>query len=160
GSFLALDGRGSGQRKWGFIDRNGQVVIKPTFDRVKGTGVPSNIGPIVCRTIDPRKNFHDGLAAVCIGKQWGFVDKTGKMVVQPQYDDVGDFSEGLACVVKDGKCGFIDSTGKVVIPMQFDRTAFDHDLMNFRDGVCVVNNSPFSMVYIDKKGRSAVSNSY
>jgi hypothetical protein len=152
--------RGSEQRKWGFIDANGQVVIKPTFDRVKGIGVPSKLGPIVCCIVNPHKSFNEGLAAVCVGEQWGFIDKTGKIIVEPQYDDVGDFSEGLACVIKNDKLGFIDRTGKVVIPLQFDGTAFDGDLTKFNDGVCVVKRTPFSMIYIDKKGNDALGKSF
>ena len=43
--------------------------------------------------------FSEGLAAV-MGKndKYGFIDKTGKFVIQPQFYRVGDFSEGLAAV--------------------------------------------------------------
>src|SRR5580692_10691799 len=33
---------------------------------------------------------------------WGFIDKTGHMIIKPQYEDVRQFSEGLAGVKKDG----------------------------------------------------------
>lgn len=160
-AFMAMDGRGGfGPRKWGFIGNKGRVRIKPLFDRVKGAGVPSSIGPLVCQAIKPQKSFHEGLAAVCIGDQWGFIDKWGNIAVQPQFDDVGDFSEGLACVVKDDKCGFIDRTGQVAIPLQFDRSAFNHDLMYFKDGFCVVQNTPFSMNYINKRGELVLGRSF
>lgn len=29
---------------------------------------------------------------------WGYIDKTGKMVIEPQYDEGKSFSEGLAAV--------------------------------------------------------------
>ena len=44
----------------------------------------------------------------------GFIDKIGKVVIEPKYPDAESFSEGLARVLKD-KFGFIDKTGKVVI---------------------------------------------
>ena len=35
--------------------------------------------------------------------KWGFIDKQGKMVINPQFDYAGDFSEGLAKVlIEDG----------------------------------------------------------
>ena len=48
--------------------------------------------------------------------KWGFIDKTGKIVINPQFDEVDYFGfiEGL-CGVKIGdKRGFIDKTGKYV----------------------------------------------
>ena len=55
-----------------------------------------------------------------MAKKCGFIDKSGKVVIEPQFDDVGAFIEGLAWVKKDGKWGFIDKSGKVVIEPQFD----------------------------------------
>ena len=52
--------------------------------------------------------------------KYGFIDKSGKVVIEPQFDNVSAFSEGLAKVEKDGKWGFIDKNGKVVFEPQFD----------------------------------------
>jgi len=46
--------------------------------------------------------------------KWGFADKTGKFVVQPDYDDVGQFHNGLALVRLGLKERYIDPTGKTV----------------------------------------------
>src|SRR6266487_5304008 len=57
------------------------------------------------------------------GTGWGYIDRTGKMVIQQQFVTAGDFSEGLAQVRRDDreqKWGFIDKTGKIVIAVQFD----------------------------------------
>ncbi len=64
--------------------------------------------------------LHDGLAVVNKDGKWGFIDKTGKVVIPLQYDYASNFSEGLALVKKDGKSGFVDKTGKAVIPLQYD----------------------------------------
>ena len=50
-----------------------------------------------------------------MAKKYGFIDKNGKVVIEPQFDNVSAFSEGLAKVEKDGKWGFIHKSGKVVI---------------------------------------------
>ena len=62
-------------------------------------------------------NFKDGLARVQVKERdrWGFIDRTGKLVVQPKYTEIYDFSDGLAQVWDPSPC-FIDRTGKVVIP--------------------------------------------
>ena len=50
-----------------------------------------------------------------MARKYGYIDKSGKVVIEPQFDYVRDFSEGLAVVEKDGKWGVIDKNGKVVI---------------------------------------------
>ena len=51
--------------------------------------------------------------------KWGFIDKTGKLVISAQFDDVGPFSEGLAAVNQNGKWGYIDRSGEVVIHITY-----------------------------------------
>jgi len=33
-----------------------------------------------------------------MARKFGFIDKSGKVVIEPQFDDAGYFSEGLATV--------------------------------------------------------------
>jgi hypothetical protein len=65
----------------------------------------------------------NGLAPVKEKKLWGFVDKTGKLVIPMEYDISSGlfqsgtkkgFQDGLARVKKDKQWGFIDNTGKVL----------------------------------------------
>ena len=64
---------------------------------------------------------------------YGFIDKSGKVVIEPQFYDVLDFSEGFTRVeiartglygepprADDYNWGFIDKSGKVVIEPQFN----------------------------------------
>jgi hypothetical protein len=53
------------------------------------------------------------LADVRVEDKLGFIDKTGKMVIPPQYGSATAFSEWLAPVKLDGKWGFIDKSGKM-----------------------------------------------
>ena len=43
--------------------------------------------------------------AVPVGKQWGFIDHTGKVVIPAKFDEVAYFSEGLAAVRVGSKWG-------------------------------------------------------
>ena len=52
--------------------------------------------------------------------KFGYISKSGEMIIPPQFDRALYFSEGLARVAIDEKHGFIDKTGKIVIPLQFD----------------------------------------
>ena len=67
------------------------------------------------------------------GGKMGFIDKTGKIAIEPIYDTVQPFNEGLASVSIDGKWGFIDTTGYMVIKPQFDRADY------FFEGLASVN---------------------
>jgi hypothetical protein len=53
-------------------------------------------------------------------EKWGFVDRSGKTVIEPRFDDERDFFHGLAAVRIDGKWGYIDLQGTVVIDPHFD----------------------------------------
>jgi WG containing repeat len=54
------------------------------------------------------------------GGKIGYIDKSGKVVIPPEFDGGSRFSEGLAAVWIGNKAGYIDKTGKFIIPPQFD----------------------------------------
>ncbi|MBR0129142.1 MAG: WG repeat-containing protein [Neisseriaceae bacterium] len=88
----------------------------------------------------------EGLVAVSKDMKWGFVDETGKVVVDLQYDFVADFKEGLAHAKKGRKKGYIDKTGAVLIPFEYDYVG------NFENGEAKVNKGD-DWFYIDKTGK-------
>jgi DNA-binding transcriptional regulator/RsmH inhibitor MraZ len=51
------------------------------------------------------------------GDKWGYIDKKGRMVIPPVYDDVQPFSENVQAMVEvNGKHGYIDTKGDIVRP--------------------------------------------
>lgn len=92
-------------------------------------------------------------------EKWGFIDRTGKIIIPLQFDSANDFHEGLALVTAKGKKLFIDEAGGVVITPQFDIV---HD---FSEGVAAVNigekripnlgliSNPGKWGYIDRAGK-------
>ena len=65
--------------------------------------------------------FKQGLLSASSGDKWGYIDKTGSYVINPQFDVAWDFADnGLARVESDDKWGYIDTTGSYVINPQFD----------------------------------------
>jgi hypothetical protein len=121
-------------RKYGYVDTTGQLVIEPRFNRAfsfsEGLAVVKiynrwgYIDPAGELTIESRFDaafsFAEGLAAVKVDDKWGYIDPTGWMVIEPQFDGASSFSEGLAAVEVDAKRGYIDPTGTVAIEPQFD----------------------------------------
>lgn len=86
--------------------------------------------------------------------KWGFIDKTGKWVIPPQFDYAEDFSEGLAAVELNKKIGYVDVAGIMVIPPQFKKT----ESMSFHEGLAAVEVEGeygkwgWGIGYIDRKG--------
>lgn len=55
-----------------------------------------------------------------VGDKWGYIDKKGKYIVNPQFDDAGFFRNGIAKVeTSDGLIGYIDLKGKMIISPQY-----------------------------------------
>lgn len=58
------------------------------------TLVPSNKNvSVIPLQFDYAGSFSEGLARVQIGWKYGLIDKTGKIVIEPMFDDVYQFSE-------------------------------------------------------------------
>ena len=70
--------------------------------------------------------FHEGLGCVQFNQGWGFIDRTGKVVIPAQYDDAWPFTDkGQAAVyIRQKGWGLIDINGKSVVPCQY-RTLTD-----------------------------------
>ena len=47
--------------------------------------------------------MRDGIAAVRVGKAWGYINKQGDFLIWPRYEDAWLFSEGLAPAKEHGK---------------------------------------------------------
>lgn len=118
--------------KYSYIDDRGQIII----DAAK---------------YQRARSFSEGLAAVYLeGHGWGFIDKSGKVTIEPQYQAALDFSEELAGIQADNKFGFIDKAGAIVIEPQYDW------VNDFSEGIAVVKKGE-NLILIDKKGDAILS---
>ncbi len=111
-------------RKWGFINPSGAWVINPQFDDT-GAFDKSGLAPVeivstsAVQTQDP---FDRGAGATVSVEdaKWGYIDRTGRMVVSPQFDNARQFfSSGLAPVKVGALWGYIDTHGKLRINPQY-----------------------------------------
>jgi WG containing repeat len=105
--------------KFGFIDKTGHFVINPQFAAAGDIPHWGDSG-----------GFSDGLVAVGVGNsnpnpikesndlKYGYIDRTGTFVINPQFDFANKFTEGLAKVRigkgNDWKLGYINKDGKYV----------------------------------------------
>lgn len=81
--------------------------------------------------------------------KYGYIDKTGKVVIQPQFENTIGFREGLAATKMNGKYGYIDKTGKWVIEPKFDHTYI------FSEGLAKVRIDG-KLAWIDKQGKYVI----
>lgn len=139
--------------RWGYINRKGETVIPPVYDRAESFidhlpvrvrldgrwGVINQEGqllqPCVNTYIGP---WSEGLALLVNNDKFGYINTAGKVVVPLQFiysrDILGDnlFHEGSARVLLDKKAGLVDSTGKLILPRDFD------DVQPFYEGLAAV----------------------
>jgi hypothetical protein len=76
---------------------------------------------------------------------YGFIDRTGKLIIKPQFEAVEPFQGGRAQIVLGGKTGYINHHGDIVIEPIFDYGR------SFHEGRALVtlDGKP---VYIDEAG--------
>ena len=136
---IAWVGEGPWQtRSFFFIDRDGKKVNIPLKD-AKGRGI---------RIFGP---FSEGLAVIQAGRKYGYIDRNGKVVIAPEYDEARAFSEGLGCVSKPGGTRYIDRTGRVVIaPNRLSGTSFHEGLAG------AARFGTHKWGYIDRSGKFAI----
>jgi hypothetical protein len=146
---------------FGFIDRTGNVVIKPQFTYADEfheglasvrlgdqAGYINEAGEMVI-TLPPNsggRRFSDGLAGVNYGGKQGYIDKTGKLVIEGKFTGSWDFSDGMARVKLYDKFTFVDKSGKILTDPVFD------DAHDFSGGLAWVRVGS-RWGYIDKQGR-------
>ena len=83
-------------------------------------------------------------------EKYGFIDKSGKFVIEPQFEFANDFCDGLARVQINEKFGFIDKSGKFVIEPKFDWIDF-----SLSKGLVRVKIDE-KWGYIDKSGKFVI----
>ncbi len=142
-----LNAQASTDSGWGYINRQGEFIIKPQFDSACG--------------------FYEKLAEIESGYKVGFINKKGEMVIKPFLDSTGffkdgvsigevnkkfviitldgdiiflnngidfidDFSDGLAAIYINHKIGYANKKGEIVIEPQF------YDANEFSEGLACV----------------------
>ena len=84
--------------------------------------------------------------------KWGYINRSGEVVIAPQFNLAYGFSEGLAAVLTRDGWGYIDATGRMVIAP--NRGFFNPG--SFSEGLAPVGTSGTKMGYIDKTGRVVI----
>src|ERR1019366_5209202 len=88
--------------KWGYIDKTGKMVISATYyacasfnngfavvQKEGGFGLINRAGKLLTTQAFTAlgDNFFEDMMSAEFGKKWGYIDKTGKMVIPAAYDE-------------------------------------------------------------------------
>src|SRR5882724_6964540 len=133
----------------GFIDKSGKIAIAPQFEDVEDFSAG-------LAAVKVRSNETTWCAREASGSRegftmkWGYVDKSGKFVIPPQFESAAPFAEGLAVIHQCGEAFFIDTAGKVVLKADF-RYA-----LSFSGGLAQIERETadgWMSGYVDKNGK-------
>lgn len=156
----------------GYIDKKGNIVIKPQFysaanfyEGVAFAGTQEDhviidkSGNILAQKFVAingyYSHFSNNLAIAQKEFSYGYINKQGKFVIEPVYDEARDFSNGLAAVKKDGKWGFIDTDGNVKVQFQFT-----NEPKPFSDNRAFVQGTNLKWGVIDTEGKIIIEPMY
>jgi hypothetical protein len=131
------------------MDRTGAIVIEARFE--DAGDFRDGLAPV---------NVHSDETTWCprdssgsrkgFTNKWGFIDKSGQLVIAPQYESAEAFSEGLAAINQCDRTFFIDRTGKKIVLGEFNYAS------SFRGGlsrVDVETKDGWVWGYIDRGGQ-------
>jgi hypothetical protein len=158
--------------KWGYVNPKGSFVIPPRFvgaaefsEGLAMVSMDDDDGNLKIGFIDtlgrfriplkfifpdsPTTKFSEGLAAVKLNEiaKPVFINKQGKVVLQPDADFVSPFHGGLAAAEQNGKSGYLDHAGEWAVSPRFESAG------DFSEGVAPVEVEHHKWGYIDKTGR-------
>lgn len=127
---------------WGFINRQGQVVVEPKhqileypnetglikFGKGKKLGIIDTLNkevlPKKYKNIDFIKEYELMIAKK--GRKYGLYRYNGTELLATKYDLIDKkFSRGFTTIIQKNKHGIIDNEGKIVIPPKYD------EILNF-----------------------------
>jgi hypothetical protein len=116
--------------KWGLIDTNGTVLLKPQYEFIE--------------------DYHKGAATFKHQGKWGLLDANINPVLKAEFTNFSflpNSNKDLYFITKNqSRAGCIDSMGRLIVPMQYDRIRPASEGMI---GVC--QNSRWGFVSIDKR---------
>lgn len=127
---------------WGYIDKTGSRVIDGKF-----FSAGAFAHGLAAVEVGARFEGRGGVGS-WVGGKFGYIDRSGRFVIQPTLEKAGPFSEnGLAAVGK----GYIDRNGAIKIKGPF------YPAGDFSEGVAPAASEDFKFGFIDNQGKWVVS---
>ena len=169
----------AGGKLWGYANLKGELIIPaqyekcyrfssdgyvPIFDtkgkeyyfiNIKGEKLAtdvSNYKLISAFGIDA-EGFNSGMVPIRIGEKWGYLNKSGKVAVQPKYEDVTEFNGGYASAKSGSTYYVVDANGQ-----EFKvETSGVVDTKHFSENLAPFKTADKKFGFIDVHGKTAIA---
>jgi hypothetical protein len=133
----------------GLMKTNGDIIVEAKYElTVEGD---------YSYSLESFSFFQEGLARVAKNGKFGFIDKTGEIIIDFVYEDVGHFSQGLAYYMNsEDRYGYIDKKGEIVISPKYD---YAEEFNLNKQAIVADINDDYDYIYslIDKDGDVIIS---
>jgi hypothetical protein len=97
--------------------------------------------------------FLENYFPVVSDQKFGYMNSNGRVVIEPQYDEVGVFRNGLAVVSKDSKYGIINKKNELIVDFIYD------EILDFQeDRAIVIKGDTYNLV--DRSGKEISSSPF
>lgn len=88
----------------------------------------------------------DALYPIERNGKWGYINRRGQVVVEPQFDYAWEFSERIGRISLKAKKGFIDKAGRIIAKPEFDNA------QDFSEGFAAVQKGKSGAISIRQEG--------
>src|SRR5207253_1409178 len=82
-------------------------------------------------------------------KRFGYINRAGKVVIEPRFEAINYFSDGLAEFKLGGKWGYVNEKDEIVIAETFEQTSL------FSEGLAAVRSGS-KWGFIDKTAQTVI----
>jgi len=157
------------KEQWGFVDRDGKIVIKPQFSEVlffnddnqclvrnnngKWGAIDKEGKPVINFQFDSASYSSINSRVFIVHKPesgFGVIDGSGKFIINPQYDNIIPDGKNFL-VILNGKWGWVDGNGKIIINPQFSGAS------QFLDNALAPIKLGDKWGYINKEGKIVIN---
>ena len=156
----------------GLIDRDGRFVIGPQHEDVEWDSVHNvaivtsgGLSGLYSRDGEPLTGFiydhilsgNEGMFPVRCGMKYGYLNRDGRMVIRPQYDDAFGFRDGMARVRSANRELVIDPSGHCIDVIQ---TQASERAAAMRDDMVAMAEAVAAAAAVEREVDNALRSAY
>ena len=139
--------------KWGLINSLGKPIVNCRYDTIGLFGMETSFNETFDESVIKDGPVMKDLAFARLGGKCGFINKSGKHVIDCVYDTLLKFRPGYVIFVLNGKKGLVNDLGKTIISARYD------DMSYFFGHIALVKTGAF-YGFVDELGQSVLPCKY